>query len=360
MAKRHEKRFERLEQFIASKGLSAIIVSHFPNIRYFTGFSGGEGVFVASPPEYTLFVDARYTLRARAECQDVTVTEAKRPLEAAIRYLNEKIGGRVGLETAHLTVDRYRYIRRNLHGIGIKSLKDQLDTLRMVKDATEISLIEHAIDIHTRALNDTLAWLSPGMTERQWAVEFEYRARRLGAEALSFDPIVASGPRAAIPHATADPVPLEPAGPVIFDHGVVYNGYCSDETATFFTAPPTSELAALYQVVKEAHDQAVEAVKPGIRASSIDAVARRMLEDAGVGAHFTHGTGHGVGLEIHERPAIGPKDKTILEPGMVFTVEPGIYFNGKLGIRIEDMVLVTADGCRVLTKRPKSLTVLFE
>ncbi len=355
-----EKRRKELERFLDGKGLTAMLVSHAPNIRYFTRFSGGEGVFVASPPEYTLFVDARYTLRARAECQDVTVTEAKRPLEAAVRYLNEKGGVRVGLETAHLTVDRYRYIRNNLHGIGTKSLKDQLDTLRMVKDATEISLMERAIDIHTRALNETQAWLSPGMTERQWAVEFEYRARRLGAEALSFDPIVASGPRAAIPHATADPVPLEPAGPVIFDHGVVYNGYCSDETATFFTVPPDSELAALYQAVKEAHDRAIEAVKPGIQASSIDAVVRHVLEDAGIGDRFTHGTGHGVGLEIHERPVIGPKDTTILKPGMVFTVEPGIYFNGRLGIRIEDMVLVTSDGCRVLTKRPKSLTVLFE
>ncbi len=353
-------RIARLEAFMERIGVDALLVAHSPNMRYFTGFTGGEGILLVLPPEQILFVDARYTLRARAECSGVTVREAVRPVEAAAEVLKGKGILRVGLETAHLTVDRFRQVRRLLGNLRVKSLKDRLDTLRMVKDAGEIDKIQRAIDIHTGALYETLAWLTPDMTERDWAVEFEYRARRHGAAALAFETIVASGPRSAIPHATADPVVLADDGPIVFDHGVVYEGYCSDETATFFPRPPSGEFREIYRIVQEAHDRAIAAVRPGLPAAAIDAAARDFIREAGYGEAFTHGTGHGVGLEIHERPTIGPRDTTRLEPGMVFTVEPGIYLNGRGGVRIEDMVCVTDEGCRVLTKCPKSLTVIFE
>ena len=349
-----------LEAFLSQKRVDAMLITHPPNIRYMTRFSGGEGVLIATPPDLILIVDPRYTLRAREECPDVTVKEAPRPLEEAALILQTSKCRHVGLETAHLTVDLFRRIKKNLPSIGVRSLRDSLDDLRMVKDVTEIEKIQHAIDIHTQALDETLAWIPPNVTERQWAVEFECRARRLGAEALSFETIVASGPRSAIPHATSTPLPLEPESPVVFDHGVVAEGYCSDETATFFTSPPGHDPRKIYQVVKNAHDAAIAAVRPGVKASMIDAVARRHIEKSGFGKYFTHSTGHGVGLEVHERPAISPRDQTRLKPGMVFTVEPGIYINGKAGVRIEDMVLVTDNGGRVLTKRTKSLIVLFE
>ncbi len=354
------QRFTNLESFLDRNRIDALLVTHPPNIRYFTGFSGEEGIFLFIPPEKFLFVDARYTLRAKAECSETTVTEVARPIEATIQHLKDKNCSRVGLETAHLTVDQFRRIGKLLKGLRIKSLKDKLDTLRMVKDASEIQSIEQAIDIHTKALNETLAWVTPDMTEREWAVEFEYRAKRHGASALSFDTIVASGPRSAIPHATADPVPLHDNSPIVFDHGVVFQGYCSDETATFFPHPPGKTFQKIYQIVTAAPDKALAAVHPGMKASAIDAVAREYIESAGYGKAFTHGTGHGVGLEIHERPTIGPRDSTRLQPGMVFTIEPGIYIAGKGGVRIEDMILVTGDGSRVLTKRAKSLTVIFE
>jgi len=354
------QRFTNLEKFLDRNGIDAVLVTHPPNIRYFTRFSGGEGIFLFVPPEKFLFVDARYTLRAKAECSETTVTEAARPIEAAVDLLREKKRRHVGLETAHLTVDQFRRIKRLLEGLHTKSLKDKLDALRMVKDASEIQSIEQAIEIHTKALDETLAWVTPDMTERDWAIEFEYRAKRHGASSLSFDTIVASGPRSAIPHATADPVPLHDNSPIVFDHGVTYQGYCSDETATFFPRPPDKTFQKVYQIVKEAHDKAIAAVRPGMKAAAIDAVAREHIESAGYGKAFSHGTGHGVGLEIHERPTIGPRDSTRLQPGMVFTVEPGIYIAGEGGVRIEDMVLVTDDGCRVLTKRAKSLTVIFE
>ena len=353
-------RISRLDTFMSRNGTDALLITHPPNIRYLSGFTGGEGILLILPTERILFVDARYTLRARAECPHIPVTEATRPLPEAARRLKNANPGRVGLETAHLTVDRHRQIQRLLQGIRLKSLKDRLDTLRMVKDSSEIAALETAVDIHTRALDETLAWVTPDMTERDWAVEFEYRAKRHGAEALSFDTIVASGPRSAIPHATADSVPLAGHAPIVFDHGVVYRGYCSDETATFFSAPPDKLFHDIYHIVKESHDRAVAAVRPGVTAASIDAVARGFITRTGYGEAFSHGTGHGVGLEIHERPTIGPRDTTLLEPGMVFTIEPGIYLSEKGGIRIEDMVLVTDDGCRLLTKRSKSLTVIFE
>jgi len=352
-------RIKKLEGFLSRKKVDAMLITHPQNIQYFTRFSGGEGIFLSLPPEQILIVDARYTLRAQAECPGIAIKEALRPIETATEFIREKHCRYLGLETSHLTVDLFRQIKRNLKDIGVKSLRDSLDDLRMVKDATEIEKIQRAIDIHTRALDETLAWIFPSATERQWAIEFEYRAKRYGATALSFETIVASGPRSAIPHATSEPIPLEPGSPVVFDHGVVADGYCSDETATFFTTPPESFFRDIYKIVKEAHDQAIDAVRPGVQASHIDKVARKHIGEAGYGKYFTHGTGHGVGLEIHERPTISYRDSTPLEPGMVFTIEPGIYIEGKGGVRIEDMVLVTNEGCRVLTRRPKSLIVLF-
>jgi len=220
--------------------------------------------------------------------------------------------------------------------------------------------IRRAITCHTRALDETLAWLSPSVTEREWSIEFAYRARRYGADGLSFETIVASGPRSAMPHAAASGARLDGAGPVVFDHGVVRDGYCSDETATFFLKSPEEKLVRTYNVVKEAHDLAIAAVRPGLKASDIDKIARDRIAADGFEDFFTHGTGHGVGLEIHERPFINKRDKTRLQPGMVFTVEPGIYIKGEGGVRIEDMVLVTEKGCEVLTKRDKSLTVIFD
>jgi len=359
MAYSKEGRLERLCSFIEQKEIDGVIVTHPSNIRYFTRFSGEEGIFLAFPPEWMLLVDPRYTLRAEEESEGVVVREAARPWEDIGRLLDRKGKIRVGIETAFLSVDRFRRLRRAMPKAGIKSLRDALDSLRMVKEEKEIAKIQEAVEIHTRALDRTLAWVSPDMTERRWAIEFEYQAKQLGAEALSFDTIVASGARSAIPHATSAPVSLELGAPLVFDHGVKWEGYCSDETATFFTGRPSKDFRNIYAVVKDAHDAAIERIQPGVRAAEIDAVARKVIEKAGYGPYFTHSTGHGVGLEIHERPTIGPRDDTRLEVGMVFTVEPGIYLRDKGGVRIEDMVVVTEDGCRMLTKRDKSLTVIF-
>jgi len=359
MGENFTTRRQRFAALLGEKGLDGALVIHEANLRYFTGFSGGEGVFLCLPPDELLLVDPRYTLRAKEECGTLPVSEAVRPLEDAARIIRRKRHRRIGLETAHLTVDLFRKIKRLLAEISVRSLKDHLDQVRMLKDEEEIRRIEKAIEIHTRALEETLAWLTPDVTEREWAVEFEYRARRGGADRLSFETIVASGPRSAAPHALADPVPLAEGAPVVFDHGVVWGGYCSDETVTFFTGEPSRRFRSLFQVVREAHDAAIEAVRPGRQAREIDAAARDVIVKAGYGDYFTHSTGHGVGLEVHEKPAISARDTTRLAPGMIFTVEPGIYVTGEGGIRIEDMILVTETGCRVLTKRAKSLTVLF-
>ena len=346
--------------FLAAGKIEGALVTHPPNVRYLSGFSGGEGVLLVLPARVFLLVDARYTLWAAAEAPSVTVIETNRPWEEAAALLARESVPRVGVETAHITVETYKTIRKKLKGISLKGLGDSLDTLRIVKNEEELMAIRRAITCHTRALDETLAWISPSATEREWSIEFAYRARRYGADGLSFETIVASGPRAAMPHAAASDARLDGAGPVVFDHGVLRDGYCSDETATFFLKPPAKKLARIYALVKEAHDLAIAAVHPGLKASDIDKIARDRITAGGFGDFFTHGTGHGVGLEIHERPFINKRDKTRLRAGMVFTVEPGVYIRDEGGVRIEDMILVTEKGCEVLTKRDKSLTVIFD
>jgi len=353
-------RDSKISAFLAARKIEGMLVTHPPNIRYLSGFSGGEGALLVLDRGMFLLVDARYTLWAEAEAPGATVVETTRIWEDTAALLAKKRVRRIGLETAYMTVETYKIIRKKLKEISLKGLGDSLDTLRIVKNEEELMAIRRAITCHTRALDETLAWISPSATEREWSIEFAYRARRHGADGLSFETIVASGPRAAMPHAVASDARLDGAGPVVFDHGVVRDGYCSDETATFFLKSPEEKLVRTYNVVKEAHDLAIAAVRPGLKASDIDKIARDRIAADGFEDFFTHGTGHGVGLEIHERPFINKRDKTRLQPGMVFTVEPGIYIKGEGGVRIEDMVLVTEKGCEVLTKRDKSLTVIFD
>jgi len=360
MANEKHSKLNKIAAFLTSRKIEGLLVTHPPNVRYLSGFSGGEGVLLVLLSGVFLLVDARYTLRAIKEAPDVTVIETLRPWEEIASRLNQEIIRRVGVETAHLTVETYKTIRKTLKGISLKSLGDSLDTIRIVKDTGELAAIRRAIACHTQALHETLAWISPSSTEREWSIEFAYRARRHGADGLSFETIVASGPRSATPHAAASGAHLDGTGPVVFDHGVVKNGYCSDETATFFLKHPSKKLIKIYDIVRQAHDLAIASIRPGLKASDIDKIARERIAADGFGDFFTHGTGHGVGLEIHERPYISYRDKTRLREGMVFTVEPGIYIRGVGGVRIEDMILVTGKGCKVLTKRDKSLTVIFD
>jgi Xaa-Pro aminopeptidase len=223
----------------------------------------------------------------------------------------------------------------------------------MVKDADELQRIRAAVALGAKLFDRALEVLRPGVKETEVAAEMEFAARRGGAEEMSFSTIIASGERSALPHGRASDQPIAAGGFVVCDFGVILSGYCSDQTRTVWVGPVSQEARRAYEAVHDAQQAAIDAVRPGIAVGEVDAAARKVLRKAGLGRYFTHSTGHGVGLEIHESPRVGDGQKEILQPGMVITIEPGVYFPGKWGVRIEDMVAVNAGGCEVMTPTSK-------
>lgn len=337
----------------------AILITGIENIRYLTGFTGSSGVLLITDNGGIFFTDSRYTEQATKEVSaEVEVKEYKKKvpeLAAAIVGAGLK---KVGFEDSDLTFQGYQALKKELKGVKLVPLKDRLTLLRGVKSKGELRRISKAVDIAYKAFEKLLPSIKPGKREDELAVELEYLMRKGGAEGISFDVIVASGGRSALPHGRASDKLLKMGDPVVIDFGARYKGYHSDETVTLFIGKASERLARIYQTVKEAHDRAIDAVRPGIRFSDIDKAARGVIEKAGYGKNFGHGTGHGVGLNVHEGPSISPNSKGVAEEGMVFTIEPGIYMPKVGGVRIEDMVVVTKEGCRVLTKIPKEMTII--
>ncbi len=353
-------------------GRMADFRSHFPewsvdsflffnmdNIRYLTGFSGSEGVLYFGPRGRAhLLIDGRYTTQARKETSGlelVLMTDSVDSITALLAHENASV---VGFEDASLNVQLYRRIKGKNKRLKFKPLSGDIDLLRALKDEHEVACIRKAAVIAADALKSVFPIIRAGVAERDIALELEYRMRKGGADKVAFDTIVASGPRGALPHARAGARKFKSGDAVVIDYGAVYKGYHSDETCTFFIERVESDLKEVYGLVKEAHDRAIEAVAVGRSCRDIDLTARNLIAHKGWGRHFTHGTGHGVGLDIHEAPRISYKSEQLLEAGMVLTIEPGVYLPGKWGIRIEDTIWVTRGKTEVLTKVPKELTIL--
>jgi Xaa-Pro aminopeptidase len=240
----------------------------------------------------------------------------------------------------------------------LRSVPVLVERARMVKDSEELGLIREAVQLGAKLFDRALEVLRPGVRETEVAAEMEYAARLAGAEGMSFPTIIASGPRSALPHGRAIGQPIVGGGFVVCDFGVILAGYCSDQTRTVWVGDPSEDARHAYESVREAQLAAIAAVRPGISTGEVDDAARKVLRKAGLGRYFTHSTGHGVGLEIHESPRVAAAQKDVLRPGMVITIEPGVYFPGKWGVRIEDMVAVSKNGCEVLTPTSKDfLTV---
>ncbi|HOF04787.1 MAG TPA: Xaa-Pro peptidase family protein [Syntrophales bacterium] len=353
-----KRRVDRLRQAVFPRGCDAVLLFDMKNIRYLTGFTGSDGVLLLLAERCVLLVDGRYVTQAGEQA----------PACEVVRY-RDKIGGiaaalaagrsrHVGFESAALTVDLHERLREQVAAVTLVPLAAELDSLRAGKDDEELARLRRAIDIATAALSAVMSLVRPGWAEREVALELDYRMRTLGSEENSFPTIVAAGPNAALPHARPGDRKLAAGEPVIIDFGAVSDGYHSDETCTFVLGPPPAELRKVYGIVKEAHDRAVAAIRAGVSCREIDAVARRHIEAQGYGDHFSHGTGHGVGLDVHEAPRLSPLSDQVLAAGMVVTVEPGIYLPGRWGVRLEDMVLVREDGAEVLTKIPKELKII--
>lgn len=340
--------------------LDAFLITHLPNVSYLCGFTGSSGVLVTARGRWAFFTDGRYATQAGVEVEGVPVKVVRgNPLAGAAAWLKRTGARRLSVEAEHLTLAQ----RGSLSGLlpsrmRLRPGSGLVERLRAVKDSEEIRRIRAAVGLASSLFEPLLKRIQPGKRELEVAAELEYAARKAGAAGMSFETIVASGTRSALPHGVASTQPIANKGFLVLDFGVILAGYCSDMTRTLHLGHPGTWARRAYQAVLEAQQAAVATVGPGVATGEVDRAARKVLVRAGLARYFTHSTGHGVGLEIHEAPRLAKGQREPLQPGMVVTIEPGVYLPGKGGVRIEDMVLVTGKGCEVLTPTPKELITL--
>ncbi len=352
-------RQKKLREHLATTRFDALLISHLPNIRYLCGFPGSAGLLLVEEAESVFFTDVRYDTQAHEEVKGAKVVIARKSVLPSLGvFLGERRkrarGWTIGIEAEHFTIaEKKRLTKVRPSGVTLKDAPPLVERARMVKDDDELQRIRAAVALGAKLFERALEVLRPGVKETEVAGEMEYAARRGGAEEMSFPTIIASGARSALPHGRASGQPITAGGFVVCDFGVILSGYCSDQTRTVWVGTVPEDARQAYEAVREAQQAAINTVRPGIRVGEVDAAARKVLRKTGLGRYFTHSTGHGVGLEIHETPRVADGQREILQPGMVITIEPGVYFPGKWGVRIEDMVAVTADGCEVMTPTSK-------
>lgn len=360
----HQTAFFRIGEILEEKALDAVLVTDPYNFHYLSGFKG-EGVLFIDRTRCVLLTDSRYTIAAReaAGPNGFTVSEfgQEKPL---IRHLKELLVSgadeRIGFEDASMTVSELNKYKRLLpEGLSFEPLGETLNALRRVKTPEEIEKLRMAEHIGDLAFEAVLPKIRVGISETQLAAELEYAMRRNGAAGMSFDTIVASGENSARPHHIPSAHKLlEPGDFITMDFGCIYEGYCSDMTRTVVLGKASEEQKKVYDTVLQAQLAGLSAVKAGRTGAQVDAVSRRLIYAAGYAGKFGHGLGHSVGLFIHEDPRLSPSEMSVLRPGNIVTVEPGIYIDGFGGVRIEDMVAVTEDGCENLASSPKELIEL--
>ncbi len=369
----HAGRLSHLRSALEGNHLDSLLVTHLPNIRYLCGFTGSAGVLLVADRGCILFTDGRYRTQAKEEVdvhQASVVIARKSPLLAAADWLiahkrrstpASLARVSVGIEPESITAgmrDRLASVLKGRIKARLRSAPLLVERARMVKDAAEILLLRQAVELGASLFPIAREKIRPGVSEAEVAAAMEYQARRAGAEAMSFPTILASGPRSAIVHGRASSARIPRRGFVVCDFGVILAGYCSDRTRTVHVGRPSGEARQLYDAVLEAQQAAIAAVRPGVTAAEVDGAARRVLRKRKLARYFTHSTGHGLGLEIHEAPRLAEGQTQKLEPGMVVTIEPGAYIPGECGVRIEDVVVVTPSGCEVLTPTDKELILI--
>jgi Xaa-Pro aminopeptidase len=353
-------RRERASAEFGDRKVDAVAVSFAPNVRYLTGFTGSNGLLLAlAGGDGIFFTDPRYRIQSLQEvsCRVMVCTGPLLPqLIAAAAKLGVR---RLGFEAAHLSCALGETLRKDLPlGATLEPVTGWIEQQRMTKSVAELAAIRRSVETNSAAFEQAVRHVRPGMREFDLAAELDYRMRRGGAEATAFETIVATGARSALPHARPTAARLAAGDLVVVDMGAMQNGYCSDMTRMLHLGNPAPKVKRTYRAVLEAQLAAIDAVRPGVTAMHVDRVARRELAAHNLDRAFVHSTGHGLGLEIHEPPRIGKKEKTRLAPGMAITIEPGVYLEGFGGIRIEDTVVVTQTGCEILTPTPKELRII--
>ena len=349
-------RLAALRPRLAETEIDTLMVSSPENRQYLSGFSGSHGYLMITDSAAVLATDFRYLEQAKEESPDFVVQQI-RGGETWLPAILSELGARVlGIEASHLTVAAHRALQADLEDasdVVIEETTGLVEEIRAVKDADELSLITHAVEIADEAMGVVGPAILPGMTERQIAWQIEVEMRRLGAEGPAFDIIVGAGANGALPHHRAGSTEVRPGDPVVIDMGANYRGYRSDLTRTWPVGGADKTFSSIYDIVLRAQQTAIAEARPGMTGKELDSVARSVIANAGYGDEFGHGLGHGVGLVIHEKPMVVPSSDDVIHDGMVFTIEPGIYISGWGGIRIEDVVVLEEGRARVLTRSPK-------
>ena len=352
----------KFQDLLFQIGLDAVLlntseITGSVNLRRMSGFSGSDAGFLITRKEAHLFTDGRYKSQSRIECPGIRIHVTKNKIKSIASILKSRGLRKVGLEGSRISYEFMTTLQQKSSGTEFVNLKRSLwNKLRIVKTQPEIQAIRGAAELASEACMETIALGLIGKTETEVAAHLESLFRRKGASGASFSTIVASGFRSALPHGTATSKVIEKGDLVIVDYGCALSGYCSDETVTCIANPgPDSNQQMIYQAVKDAHDRAIEALRPGVKASHIDRIARDSITEAGFGSNFLHSLGHGVGLEVHEAPYLSPRSNDRLESGMVFTIEPGVYVEGVGGVRLESLIHLADTGPVILNTAPKTL-----
>ena len=354
--------FAKIRDAIVAAGLDAIVLSEEANRFYASDFlsTGTDGIAFVTKKQNYYFTDSRYTVAAERHVHgaEISIVGNGNTYSSYINEIIEREGIKtVGYDDTHMSAADLRTYTEKLH-CELVPAAELMNGLRLVKDADEIARLTAAQRIAEKALNETIPMIKPGVTEPEVAAYLVYRLLANGAENVSFDPIVVSGENGAMPHGVPSDKKIQSGEFVTIDYGALKDGYCSDTTRTFAVGEVTEEMKTVYNTVLAAQKAAIAATKAGMTGEEIDGIARKVITDAGYGEYFGHSYGHGVGIEIHEDPFLSSRGKTPLPAGAVASAEPGIYIPGKFGVRIEDVVVITEDGCEDLTLLPKELTVL--
>ncbi|GAB4321294.1 MAG: Xaa-Pro peptidase family protein [Candidatus Sumerlaeia bacterium] len=360
----YEKRLAALQKRLKERGIAAAVILDRANTRYLSGFAGTYSYIVITQDEARFITDFRYWERAKAEVRNFEIVRQDRNAAATLRAVFETLAPRtIGFEE-EISWAQVRFLKSCARRAKWIPISDSVRELRLIKDAAEVRAVARAAAIADKVFAQICTELRPGLSERQISRRLRDLLEQAGAEGESFPNIVAGGPHSAQPHAHPTDRRIRKGEILTLDFGAIVDGYCSDMTRTVFVGRPpagsakSAELKKIYGIVLEAQERALAAVAPGRTTIEVDAAARDVIRDAGYAECFGHGTGHGVGLEIHEPPRLAPGHESVLREGMIVTIEPGIYVAGTGGVRIEDLVLVTARGARRLSKAPKNLTVL--
>jgi Xaa-Pro aminopeptidase len=349
-------RADRLVERLAERELDALVVTNLTNVRYLSGFTGSNAVCVVGRDSRVFLTDFRYVSQAAEQVPDFERVKGERDLLGDVA---ERVSGRVGFEDGTMTVRSHERLRGLVgDGVELVAAGNLVEELRAVKGRDEVEAVRAAAALADEALSRVLERGLAGRTETAVALDLETEMRSLGAQEISFEPIVASGPRGALPHAEPQEVEIERGVLVTIDWGARLDGYCSDCTRTFATGELDSDAARVYELVREAQERSLAAVREGAGGRDVDAVSREIISSGGHGDHYGHGLGHGVGLDVHEAPRLAPSSDDTLAAGNVVTVEPGVYVPGELGVRIEDLVVVTDGGSDVLSGLGKELVTV--